>query len=535
MRVLIIAAIAAIIGGGAVYGALLYLGQNPVQVSVQLRQETLPLAPALPSSPTAALPPTATASPTAAPPTVSPTATLHPTLTVASAPTPTPTPAGPTEREMVVNAFAECDGKYSGEEKRRRFAAINSAVDRDLHSIASIRALVEENCGGVFPDPRIVAARSIVTPAPGATLRPTFALRAPPTVRPTATLAPTPVPSPELRHLTEKRYMLELINAERTRAGVGTVTLGNNIAAQLHAEAALENCFSSHWGIDGLKPYMRYSLAGGYQSNGENGSGLNYCIRATDGYSANSSIRQEVKETMDGWMSSPGHRRNLLDPQHKKVSIGIAWDRYNKVMYQHFEGDYVEYEQLPTISSGVLSFSGMAKNGVRFRQEKDLGVQIYHDLPPHELTRGQVARTYCYDNGRPVASLRWPLTGGYRWTTDTFSQIYKPCPDPYEAPADAPAPRSYAEAHRAWQQAYNASQSRPTQSITVPWITASEWTANGISFAMKADISKILQHYGDGVYSLMMWGKVGGEDVVISQYSIFHGVAPPDTYNPSGQ
>ena len=68
--------------------------------------------------------------------------------------------------------------------------------------------------------------------------------------------------------------MLELINGERTRAGVNSITLGANIAAQLHAESALQNCTSGHWGVDGLKPYMRYSLAGGYQSNGENGSGL---------------------------------------------------------------------------------------------------------------------------------------------------------------------------------------------------------------------------------------------------------------------
>lgn len=535
MRLLAIVVVAAVVGGGVVYGALLYLGQNPVHMSVQFSQETPSLAPALAPAPTAALPPTTTALATAVPPTVLPTSTLRPTPTVASAPTLTPMPtlAGPTEREMVVSAFADCNGKYSGEEKWRRLAATNSAIDRDLRSVASIRALVEEKCGGVFPDPLMVEALSSGTPAPVATLRPTVASR--PTATPVPMSTPTPAPSPELRHLAEKRYMLELINAERTNAGVGTVTLGDNIAAQLHAEAALENCFSSHWGIDGLKPYMRYSLAGGYQSNGENGSGLNYCIRATDGYSANSSIRQEVNETMDGWMSSPGHRRNLLDPQHKKVSIGIAWDRYNKVMYQHFEGDYVGYEQLPTISSGVLSFSGMAKNGVQFSQEKDLGVQIYYDPPPHELGRGQVARTYCYDNGRPVAGLRWPLTGGYRWTTDTFSQIYKPCPSPYEVAVDAPAPRSYSEAHRAWQEAYRASQSPEPQSITVPWITASEWTAGGTTIAVKADISEILQRHGDGVYSLTLWGKVAGDDAVISQYSIFHGVTAPDAYNPSLQ
>ena len=167
MRVLVIAVVAAIVGGGAVYGALLYLGQNPVQVSVQLLQDTPSLAPESPPSPTDALPPTATALATAVPPTVSPTATLGPTRTVASAPnrTPIPTLAGPTEREIVVNAFAECNGTHSGEEKRRRFAATNSAIDRDLRSVASIRALVKENCGGVFPM-LTAAAQPAVTPTP---------------------------------------------------------------------------------------------------------------------------------------------------------------------------------------------------------------------------------------------------------------------------------------------------------------------------------------------------------------------------------
>ena len=329
--------------------------------------------------------------------------------------------------------------------------------------------------------------------------------------------------------------MLTLINAERQKAGVAAVTLGDNAAAQLHAEAALENCFSSHWGLDGLKPYMRYSLAGGYQSNGENGSGLDYCIKASDGYRANGPIEREIEETMAGWMNSPGHRRNLLDPHHQKVNIGIAWDRWNTAIYQHFEGGYVEYDRLPSISNGVLSLSGKTRNGVGFSQERDLGIQIYYDPPPHDLTRGQVTRTYCYDSGRQVAGLREPLTGGYYWPTDVFTTTYDPCPNPYEVPASAPAPSSPNEAHQAWQQAYNASQSRSHQSITVPWITASEWTASGTTFAVKADISEVLGRYGDGVYSLMVWGKIGGEDVVISQYSLFHGITPPDTYAPASR
>ena len=325
--------------------------------------------------------------------------------------------------------------------------------------------------------------------------------------------------------------MLELINAERTSAGLNPVVLGDNIAAQLHAEIALANCFSSHWGIDGLKPYMRYSLAGGYQSNGENVSGLDYCIDASDGYAAEGSLKTRVDEAMTGWMNSAGHRRNILRKWHQKVNIGIAYDRYNTTMIQHFEGDYVAYDSMPSISNDILSLSGTTKNGVTFREPGDLGVQIFYDPPPHELTVGQVARTYCYDSGRKLASLRRPLTGGYYWPTDIFTSTYKPCPNPDDVPADTPAPRSADEAHLVWQQAYNASQSRVAQTITLPWITASEWTASGASFAVRADISGLLRQRGSGVYSVTVWGKIDGEDAVISEYSIFHGITPPDTYS----
>ena len=32
---------------------------------------------------------------------------------------------------------------------------------------------------------------------------------------------------------------------------------------------------------------------------------------------------------MDGWMSSLGHRDNLLNKHYRKVNVGLAWDEYN--------------------------------------------------------------------------------------------------------------------------------------------------------------------------------------------------------------
>ena len=305
--------------------------------------------------------------------------------------------------------------------------------------------------------------------------------------------------------------------------------IGINNAAQLHAESSLQNCTSSHWGMDGLKPYMRYSLAGGHQSNGENGNGSDYCIKWSDGYRSLDPIDVEIREAMEQWMSSPGHQCNILDRWHKKVNIGLAWDRYNFKAFQHFEGDYVEFESLPALEDGILTLAGRTKNGARFDDERDLMIQVFYDPPPYPLTRGQVARTYCYDSGLPVAGLREPLSGGWFYDESEYSTTYRPCPDPYDVDTDARSPESPEEADRLWQSAYSASHN-VVEKVTVPWVTASEWTADGEAFSVSANLRRVIDQHGNGVYTILLRDRIEGDDVVISEYSIFHGVARPDTY-----
>ncbi len=379
-----------------------------------------------------------------------------------------------------------------------------------------------------------IAATATVTPTSTSTPSPT------PTATPTATPAsssaltcgawhapPTALDGlpegarPAERHRELKRFMLGLINAERAAAGARPVALGGNAAAQLHAEEALAGCFSSHWGRDGLKPTMRYSLAGGYQANGENLSGLDYCITAADGYRAIASPEEEAREAMEGLMGSEGHRENILNPRHRAVSLGLAWDEWNFIAVQHFEGDYVAYGRAPAITGGLLGLAGETRNGAAFAEDDDLSVQVYYDPPPRPLTRGQLARTYCYDSGRIVAALRAPPGPFARYTSDELTATHAPCPDPYAVPADAPAPQSHDEAHAAWQAAYDASQTREERSVHARWITAEEWVADGQRFAVTADLAELLAEHGAGVYSLAVWGAIEGEPAVISEYAIF--------------
>ena len=351
------------------------------------------------------------------------------------------------------------------------------------------------------------------------------------TPTPTSSPTATPHPLPALRHLDLKKSMLDLVNQIRVGEGLEPVELGENAAAQIHAEGALKGCYVSHWDSDGLKPYMRYSLAGGYQSNSENGHGLDYCIKYEDGYRAIESIATEVRQAVDGWMKSPGHRRNMLRPWHRKLNIEIAWDTYNFVAYQHFEGDYVRFEQIPAIQDGTLFLSGELLSGSGLSDRKALGVQLYYDPPPHSLTSGQLSRTYCYDNGLHVADISPPPAPGRSYTIDSYETEYWPCPSPYDVPSDAPAAQTYDEAHELWEEAYEASKSVPRYQIVVPYLTTGEWDVTSSIFRVVADVSDVTAQRGPGVYTLVLWADLEDDNAIVGRYSVFYGVTPPTTYD----
>ena len=99
--------------------------------------------------------------------------------------------------------------------------------------------------------------------------------------------------------------LLNLTNEARAKAGVPPVQMGTNPAAQLHAEAALDGCYSSHWGPVGLKPNHRYTLTGGTGADGENWSGSDYCIKPSDHYAPNDPMEAEVTRDNTGLDGQP--------------------------------------------------------------------------------------------------------------------------------------------------------------------------------------------------------------------------------------
>lgn len=50
-------------------------------------------------------------------------------------------------------------------------------------------------------------------------------------------------------------------------------------------------------------------------------------------------------------MNSAGHRRNILDPWHTHVSLGIACKPYACALVQEFQGDYVSLTETPALEN----------------------------------------------------------------------------------------------------------------------------------------------------------------------------------------
>src|SRR5215470_5358460 len=71
--------------------------------------------------------------------------------------------------------------------------------------------------------------------------------------------------------------LLEMVNEERAVENVAPVAI-DELATQVANKHALDMAlgeFASHWGRDGLKPYQRYSFAGGTDATQENVSSAN--------------------------------------------------------------------------------------------------------------------------------------------------------------------------------------------------------------------------------------------------------------------
>jgi uncharacterized protein YkwD len=282
-----------------------------------------------------------------------------------------------------------------------------------------------------------------------------------------------PAPMPEEAEVPDHKYQelalfaVELINRDRAANGLATVELAGNTASQSHAEENLANGYSSHWGLDGSKPYMRYTLAGGVDYIGENVIGTGMSGDPSDARNP----KQMLEQAHERFMDSPSHRANILNRWHKKISLGIAYDNDNFHLVQHFEGGFIRFSEFPNISSTILLTTGRAIVG-NIEQ-----INLHYDPLPEPLSPEEL-------NAPPYDS-SYSLGG-------IIGYVLAPPPNGFEY-----------------------SDLSPLDVVATRWDIKTDG-----SFAIEADIGQMLGQ-GNGIYTVVVVVEINGELVQISNYSIF--------------
>lgn len=275
------------------------------------------------------------------------------------------------------------------------------------------------------------------------------------------------------------QYAVSLINADRQSQNLPPVTLAFNAAAQKHAQDMFDNFYISHWGTDGWKPYMRYTIAGGLNREGEN-SAYSGWFNSTDNPNNYQSIivRDEIAALeyammYDDAASNWGHRDTIINKDYTKVSLGIVYDDKRVALVQQFESDYVEFYSAPTITGGNLSLLGKIKPA----NTKINNISIAYDPLPQKLTNPQLTTDPAYTDGYGLG--------------ERLNFLVPP----------APAGQQYT-------------------GLSPQAIIAGKWEVNTSGqFAIQANIGPSLSK-GKGVYTIVIVAVINGESVNLTNYSV---------------
>ena len=309
-------------------------------------------------------------------------------------------------------------------------------------------------------------------------------------------------------------YMLDLINHERTSRGLIPVNLTYNKGAQLHAEDMVEHGYMSHWNLRGETPSMRHTWAGGHDYSAENLS-FRRVLDAPPEYCAPPVSTQDLADVMHSLMGSPGHRDNILRPLHREVNIGIAESCRAMAVAQVFEGEFVRFSHPPSVEAGWFVMAGQVAPEVELSDRTN--VMVAWDPPLAGYTKDQVSQTFCVSIVRPVAYIRRPLPAGFMRLDGESQEVdWERCPAPWDADPNLQWPGNEIDELR--QRIRGGFRIRET--VEVALVTASTWQVEAGSFRFEADLNRVIQVHGPGIYSVILWGHVDGQLEPLTTYSV---------------
>ncbi|MPV87606.1 hypothetical protein GB882_02915, partial [Georgenia ruanii] len=188
---------------------------------------------------------------------------------------------------------------------------------------AGIPAAVRERLAELRPGRVVVLGGSAVVPDATGRDAARLASGELPAQPPAPPPAPAPAPAPAVTEYD--RRMVELINAERAKAGVPALTSWAPLrtGAAAHSRWMLDSRLFQHATADNLRADV--FAAGCGSSWGEN-------IYTSWGHPADPAI------AITGYMNSPGHRANILNPGYRYVATGTVVDGKDVRNTQRFAG-----------------------------------------------------------------------------------------------------------------------------------------------------------------------------------------------------
>lgn len=182
-------------------------------------------------------------------------------------------------------------------------------------------------------------------------------------------------------------YTLDLINSDRRNFGLEPVSLSMVPSGQQHADSMLYFGYFSHWDTQGFKPYMRYTLLGGRGSVSEN---VAYEYWSKPHYTSLAEVEQGIKELEsmmvynDSICCNNGHRYNILNPLHNKVSIGIAYNSTHLYLVEDFENYYVNASI--KLEDNLVTLYGNIVNPI----QRFTSLIVYYDAKPEAMNITQL-------------------------------------------------------------------------------------------------------------------------------------------------
>jgi uncharacterized protein YkwD len=218
----------------------------------------------------------------------------------------------------------------------------------------------------------------------------------------TTTNAPARLTAGDDPYHAARQALVRRINEDRAAAGLESLeydALASEVSDQ-HCQEMAGRGYLSHWNLRGLLPYHRYHFAGGRDHIQENLSRMTVFSTRPDPIStAPEDIQVHLLNSHQRFMDETppldGHRKNVLDPRHTHVGIGLAVSGGHFTMAEEFLNRYVELEPLPeALPRGSVRIVGVVVN-------KDFGpyyCALFHEGWPQARTVEELNRTYAYED-----------------------------------------------------------------------------------------------------------------------------------------